>query len=1064
LTARLLIGPAASGKTAYLIGQARRDAQGLAATPRVVVPSRLQVQAWRRRLAEAGGAVGVRVGTFDDLYHQVLRRSGDVVTRLTDPVQFRLLRTLLDEASLTHYAPIRTAPGFAQVLRDLIFELKAGGVFPERFTEAIRGIGGDPRLLELAQLYAAYQEQLQRRSWADHAGIGWLAAEALERNPAVGTEWSPLMVDGFDDLTTVQMQVLEHLSERVDHLIITLTGTSDGASRGLVHKRFRDTRQRLEEALGIEAEPLPRPDDTPAPAAPLTHLERTLFIGDETRRPADGAVTLVAAPDRKGEVRTALRWLKTRIVRDGMAPGEVALLCRSTETYRAFIAQTAEEFGLPIRIVDGRPLRNNPAVAALLNLLRLTLPGDGHLAWRETVAAWRSPYLDWNEASLGITLQDAEALDLVARWGSVIGGTAQWRETFELLSQAPTERDIQDEEGPEMPAALPTGEEAQRLWTLFQRFVTRITPPSGRQPCRTFVAWLEALIGEAEPGENDAPMPGSLGLARRALAGSTALSERDRAALNVLKDALRGLIWAEETVGHASEERPAGQSFAAFLADLEGAVEAATYRVPLPSDERPLLVADVTQARGLPFRAVALLGLSEGEFPQTLSEDPFLRDADRARLRDDFELEIDLSTQGSETEYFYEAITRPREALLLTRPRIADNGAPWQPSPFWEEVRRRLDVTPQRLTTRHRPNPDEAASWPEVIQTLSAHPHDAPAWAWAADHRPDLCSAVERGAAILSWRMRDTEDVDGGRGAAAHDGDLTRWAETFQQALGPGRVWSASRLEAYRTCPFLFFVGTMLGLEPRVRPAEGLDARQLGNIYHHIFEHLYQTVGAGASLEDLQETLPGAAKEVLDAAPRREQFRANAWWEQTRRTIEQHVARSLEVLESEDDDTYTFYRAEQTFGIPDQADPPLVVRDGDDLFQLRGYIDRVDRSSDGRARIIDYKTAGPYRYGEKALREGKKLQLPLYALAAERALQIGTVADGFYWHVQHAEPSGLTLAGFGPQKAMETAVDHAWEAVRGARSGRFTPEAPDHGCPGYCPAAGFCWHFEPRRW
>ncbi len=1059
MTTRLLIGPAASGKTACLIDEARRAAQGLAASPRVIVPSRLQVQAWRRRLAEAGGAVGVRVGTFDDLYRQVLRRSGNVVTRLADPVQFRLLRTLLDEASLTHYAPIRTAPGFAQVLRDLIFELKAGGVFPERFAEAVRGMGGDPRLLELAQLYAAYQERLQREGWADYAGLGWLAADALERNPAVGSEWSPLMVDGFDDLTTMQIQVLEHLRGRVDDLTITLTGTSDGSSRGLVHKRFRDTRQRLEKALGVEAERLPRPAETGDPAAPLTHLERSLFTGDEARRPADGIVTLVAAPDRRGEVRTALRWLKTRIVRDGMAPGEVALLCRSTEPYRAFIAQTAEELGLPIRIVAGRPLQNNPAIAALLNLLRLTLPGDGHLAWRETVEAWRSPYLDWDQPSLGITPQDAEALDLVARWGSVIGGKAQWRETFGLLSQATRERDVRDEEGPEMPAALPTGEEAERLWTLFQRFETRITPPSGPQSCRTFVAWLEALIGEAQPGDEDGRTPTSLGLARRALDAPAPLSERDRAALNALKDVLRGLVWAEEAVG-----QPAGQPFAVFLADLVGAVEAAIYRVPLPSDERPLLVADVTQARGLSFRAVALLGLSEGEFPQTLSEDPFLRDADRARLRDDFGVAIDLSTEGSETEYFYEAITRPREALLLTRPRIADNGAPWQPSPFWEEVRRRLDVTPRRLTTQHRPAPDAAVSWPEVIQTLAGHPHDAPAWAWAADHRPDLCSAVERGAAILAWRMREKDEVDDGQGVAAHDGNLTPWAGTFQRALAPGRVWSASRLEAYRTCPFLFFIGTMLGLEPRARPAEGLDARQLGNIYHHIFEQLYRTAGVGASLEDLQEALPDVAREVLDAAPRREQFRANAWWEQTRRTIEQHVARSLEVLEGGSDDDYTFYRAEQTFGIPGRAGPPLVVRDGDDVFRLRGYIDRVDRSRDGRVRIIDYKTAGPYRYGARALQEGKKLQLALYALAAERALQLGTVADGFYWHVQHAEPSGLTLAGFGPEAAMETAVDHAWQAVRGARSGRFVPEVPDHGCPAYCPAAGFCCHFEPSRW
>ena len=59
---------------------------------------------------------------------------------------------------------------------------------------------------------------------------------------------------------------------------------------------------------------------------------------------------------------------------------------------------------------------------------------------------------------------------------------------------------------------------------------------------------------------------------------------------------------------------------------------------------------------------------------------------------------MDLTAEGAEAAYFYEAVTRPREWLLLTRPRIADNGAPWQASPYWEEVRQRVTVEPIELT------------------------------------------------------------------------------------------------------------------------------------------------------------------------------------------------------------------------------------------------------------------------------------------------------------------------------------------------------------------------------
>ncbi|MGC9396795.1 MAG: UvrD-helicase domain-containing protein [Anaerolineae bacterium] len=221
----LYLAPATSGKTTYLVAQARALSAGLTATPRVVVPAQLQVRAWQRRLAEMGGALGVRVGTFDTLYREILRAAGEVYVLLTEPIQYRLLRALIAEAPLQHYAPLRNRPGFAQVVQGFVRELKAGGVPPDAFARAVEALGGEPRLLELAQLYTAYQERLQHEGWADFAGLGWLTAEALAHHPDVGRDWSHLFVDGFDDLTSVQVDVLRHLAGRVDELVITLTGS-----------------------------------------------------------------------------------------------------------------------------------------------------------------------------------------------------------------------------------------------------------------------------------------------------------------------------------------------------------------------------------------------------------------------------------------------------------------------------------------------------------------------------------------------------------------------------------------------------------------------------------------------------------------------------------------------------------------------------------------------------------------------------------------------------------------------------------------------------------------------
>jgi ATP-dependent helicase/nuclease subunit B len=1065
MSVHLYMAPASAGKTAYLVERACAQS-ATAHLVRVVVPTQLQVRAWQRRLAEAGGALGVRVGTFDVLYREILQAAGEVYARLTHPVQYRLLRLLIQEARLEHYEPLRALPGFAEEVLRLVRELKAGGVFPEALIEAAHSMGGEPRLLELAELYLAYQHHLQARDWADAAGIGWLAEEALDHHPDAGRGWPCVMVDGFDDLTTVQLAVLRQLSTRVGALVVTLTGTTAGGARPTVHRRFHRTCERLQDALGVTAEALPAHASQDRRAPAIAHLEAALYAGDTPQCPANGALVLVAAPDREGEVRAALRWLKGRLIADGARPGEVALLARKMEAYRPYVRQVAAEYGLPVHMVGGLPLHGNPAVAALLDLLRLALPGGDAFAWRPTVEAWRCPIFDWEtctapdaDVPIGITAGDAEALDWVARWGSVLGGLAQWREAFDLLVGIQPEEAL-DEDLPPMPSVLPTGARAQLLRTKFEHFAHRVTPPPGAQTSPAFVGWIEGLIGDPE-ADGEGPVT-DLGVARRILDGPAALRDRDLAALNALKDVLRGLVWAEEALGCAP------MNFDRFFEDLLGAVSAATYHLPLPADEEAILAADVTQVRGVPFRALAVLGLAEGEFPTTLGEDPFLRDADRGRLRDEFGLAMELSTEGAEAGYFYEAVTRPRDALLLTRPRIADNGAPWQASPFWEEVRRRVTVEPRVLTSSHYPTPEEAASWPELLLGVGARADDARLWTWAVEQDGVRCALLEGATGVLRQRVRAPGTLPG-----PHDGELSRWGAMLARRFGPHHTWSASRLESYRACPFLFYVSSVLGVSPRLIPTEGLDARQLGDIYHCILRQLYEAVDDATDLDQLLAALPAVAGPILEDAPRREQFRATAWWAQTREEILVHVRDSVVALDALRGE-YVPHAYELAFGIPRHPGEALVVsgEDGRDSFRLHGFIDRVDTVPDGRARIIDYKTGGPWAYSGRAFEEGQKLQLPLYALAAQQALGLGEIGDGFYWHVRHASwhlenagrRSWFTLAKGGAAEAMERALSFAWEAVRGIRGGGFVPQPPDDGCPAYCPAVAFCWQYTPSPW
>ncbi|MFQ5340291.1 MAG: PD-(D/E)XK nuclease family protein [Anaerolineae bacterium] len=1074
MNTRLLIAPAAAGKTQHCIErvqQVRRDDP--LARIWVVLPDAAEARAVRRRLAQRGGAIGVQTGTFHTLYAELLTLAGQSKARLDEPVLHRLLRNIVDElhadGKLDYYASLRDKPGFLRALRTMIQDLKRARATSQNFLDAVEGRG--PRLEELAAIYLGYQKWFYESPWADAEGQGWLAAMRLEDFPDLCASWRLLVVDGFDQFNPTQLEVLRRLATQAQETLITLTGAEPAR---MAHRRFARARAAVESALGVEAEPLP--DARVRLAPPLAHLEASLFeAAPPAPEPSDGALALLETPSRTEEVRAALRWLKTRYAHYGIPLHEMAILARSLEPYRPFLEETAAEFGLPLMPIQGDWLDENPAVAALLDLLALPLRN-----WprRLVVEAWRSPYFDWSNQQ--ITRQDADLLDAAARHGQVIAGLSQWREALDRLATVdadPSDRDDAAGEDSDEAAVLeaPTGPAAAALRAKLDVFVTRLTPlPRGT--FRDHTAWLETLIGDdpdLTPDEQSWKLENSLGIVARARYGlhrhsssppglgegpgvgvqPLPTAERDVAALRRLKDVLRSLVFAEYTLGE-----PQPISYERFWRELRGAVEATSYRAPPPGNQGTLLAASVLAARGLTFRAVALLGLSEGEFPRAPRQDPLLHESDREMLQ---KAGVDLEPRllGDEVTIFYEAVTRAREQLLVTRPYLAEDGQPWEPSPYWEQLCRLTGAQPRAVRPEDPLPPPDAASWAEFLSAMAralARPDAVPA---AHAHARQLAEdpqwqAVQTGAGVLAARMA-------GEAQGPFEGDLSSLRSHLSRSYGPQRPWSASRLETYAVCPYAFFAAYGLGLEPRQPVEAGYDVRQLGSMYHFILESVFRR--AAETGEAPANILPEIAGQVFDTAPETYGFRPTPLWAQQRAEHERILATTIAAL-VEASDGWEPAHFEPPFGL--HGAPPLELRDADGAtLRLRGYIDRVDVNSDGQLRVIDYKS-GSAPISARDLTSGKRVQLALYALAARDVLGLGEPAAGMYWHIGSARPSSLKLERYkgGIEAALSTAVAHALSFAAGARQGHFPPKPPDGGCPNWCSAADFCWRYQPRGW
>lgn len=1025
MTVQVLLAPAGCGKTTYVINAVH--ALPPLSPVRILVPDHVEAAAFRRRLAQAGGALGTEVQTFYDLYADILATAGSTIpipqpdqglARLPATIRTQLIETLCDAGQLDYYAPLCASSGFARLLGALFGEFKRARVFPDDLQRVLAT--GEPRLKELAQLYTAYQDWLLKTGWVDADGQGWLASIALEQNPLLLADLSLLAVDGFDEFNPTQLHLLRLLAERAETTVVTLTGDLDNPDR-LAHRRFARAREALLETLGIDsvssAPPLPRP------LSSLVHLEQSLFESNATSLPADDAVTFLEAQDRATEAREALRWLKARAVHDGVSPSNTALVAREVGPYRPLLEEAASEFGMPLCFVSGNDLDANPAVSALLNLLALSV---APLDWspRSLLDVLTSPYFDW--AGCGLIPDDPGRLLDLARAGQIVGGLDQWRGAFRAGESVLGEggesaswRVSEDEDEGVAPRRPPVGAEARRLADVLEAVVSRVTP-SPRATLHEYVAWIEELIGE-DPALPSAPHPESTSLhvvtrARENLAAA----ERDVAALRAFKDILRGLVLADTVL--------VGQNgiltYSGFVAELIQAVRNATYTVPIEGEA--VLVASAAEARGLTFDSVAVLGLAEGEFPQAEREDALLREPDRAWLAErGFAIEPRL--RGDEVTFFYQAVTRAHHCLLLCRPYLADDGQPWEPSPYWSAVQDLFDD-------------------PAVRHVRPADPVEHP----ASEVELEPASS-EPATAILRARAQDAK--------SPWTGDLASLRESLQDRFGSERPWSSSRLETYAKCPFYFWAAYVMELEPRELPRAGFDVLTLGSIYHLVLERLYRRVPDGDPGR-LRDLLPAVAQEVYDSAPNDYGFRPSSLWERQQEEMTDVLHRTVEAL-IEIAGEYAPLEQELSFGLGER--PPLVLP-GERPLWLRGYIDRVDRAPDGRLRVIDYK-AGSTRISARDLEEGRRLQLPLYALAAQEALD-AEVANGFYWHIGAAKPSSLRLEKYkdGVVGAIDTAVEHALSIGAAVCDGQFTPRPSDADCPAFCPAVAFCEQYKPRVW
>jgi CRISPR/Cas system-associated exonuclease Cas4 (RecB family) len=1010
---RVFTGPFAALEGRWLEEAARLQKDDPLAPVTVLVGSNLLATYLKGRVAERGrAAANLRFCTFLDLSRSLgqFPAGGDHKPRLPHLGASAILESLLASQAPSVFRAVTGYAGFRDALLDTFRDLRDAGVTPNDLDEGVRRCIVDApdrrdHLSGLSLLYRLFRARVEQFHGVDE---DFQAAMRNARQAPKVLGCRQLHIYGIYDVTGQQSDLLAGLKDALE-MVYFIPFVDDAVSA--FARPFLRAR---EQELGVDAVLLAVDE----PANDLGKLRqwhlgfgmpelRSGESGSAERRPLtdDGSFALVSAP---GESRTAVEIVREvlRAVHDGVIAGfhEAAVVLRQPEAEVPILTEAFRLRHIPYFVEGGTPFAQRPLARAVMALAGLE---SESFSWQAILKA-----MEWISAAL--PTDSAPSWD-VAEWRALanqprfLAGVRSWDEGTEgLIREA-----MRDLRGAEARAAAPDQEEED------DRRSALSVPAAQRR--------LSAARALRQGWEH---------IRQAASAWPDAASWRDWAQL--LQQRLEPLFktagdWPAfstvlDEIGSLTDMTgKAGIDPSVSRAKLAAALQESLASLSCPEGRfmrRGVNLISAGAARGLRFPLVIVSGLEEGRFPARLRQDPLLLDAERRKIGYPPRLPL-KSLRGEEEKLLFDMAARSAERRLVLLTSRLDEGSDREriPSEFFLRAAAAARGKPVGLR-------DLAEGIIPGFRSVSLENPAPPANQVAVDKgeirlRLVTGSSVSARAALSALAREEPQLLNGPLSydesrwlprLTRFDGRLSdpalvrRVAGTVGPAAGPV---SASGLEEYAKCPYLFYLRRVMGLvawEEQEIPL-ALDPLERGQLVHAILEKFLSErtgeVFAAASMEELQTALLAHARPALDdACPA---GMPDLLWDIEREALERLLRNWVEFEKARLGSGLLPAYLELPFGkfSPKESYAELRLKAGEHEFIFRGRIDRIDLARDGKqARVIDYKTGNLPKPMEKELRPllmaGERMQVAIYRCALsllDGLKQVGGI-EGEYLHLQ----------------------------------------------------------------
>ena len=860
----------------------------------------------------------------------------------------------------------------------------------------------DRRLQAVVRLYQAWCDDQSRHSWYDHDDVAALALDLVAASSWLRQQ-AHIFYYGFYDLTQGQLDLFRMIVRQYPAtLYFPLLDQ---------HPAFCFAQQFFDQHIrGLAAGPIERrvetvngspfrdlfdpaqafrsrePDVPDGPSrSPVNTEEKAAEAWQKGNRSvtasdARGFCRLVTVSGANDEIEVVAKEILT-LTRDLQIPFyDIGVVGRTLAGYEDVLPRVFSAHGVPFQATLGRPLSQHPFPQAVLRLLMLRLSG---LDRNATFDVLRSPFVNWRTFCPEVTVPRPDAWERISRQVGIEKGPREWDRLdrfFETGVSTPYRR----RRGEHTIA----GEEVRNLRHVTSRLTQLLLVFPEQASWDVFTDQALFLMDHVLTGPSlrqDARSPEGEG--SHGVEGAAEFSRVHQAVLECFAE-LRTLTNVSESIQYAD-----------FLSTLKRFMEERfVWNPPQPEKTDGVRVVDAMAARGLSFRFLFVIGLTDHVFPRHIREDGFCRDSARRFLDMHLGFKIQEKIRGYDEEklLFYLLMHAVRERVTLVAQRSDEEGRTTTPSWYLQEVERcmpGLSSVEVPRSVLQKPQAalcaDEAQWTPrERFIRYVLRRHRPTRAAQAADVGPAWWQMVKKGLAVLRAQESERPKLNARDGMT---GPLPEhWKFLSVHGLSP------TSLERYAVCPFQYFAEVVLGLHVArtTSSGHGLRAFEVGTLLHRILREWYDRLGqsgwfARVAPSDFEPL--GILKQVAESAFRDFEGRCSVGpallWEMR----QEQLLSVLERILQQDEQEMGHEWIPVLFEVSLKGETQTKTSRGTTSLPIIGRLDRVDWSpSLHRYRIIDYKfTEGRVMTDQQLARavvRGRSLQPLLYMELARQGV------------------------------------------------------------------------------